>query len=46
MGRQSLSRIHLGKGKLVVMIQRGEELIIPNGNTVFAPGDTIVIKER
>ena len=26
------------------MIQRGEELIIPNGNTVFAPGDTIVIK--
>ena len=43
---KSLSRIHLGKGKLVVMIQRGEELIIPNGNTVFAPGDTIVIKER
>ena len=43
---KSLSRIHLGKGKLVVMIQRGAELIIPNGNTVFAPGDTIVIKER
>ena len=43
---KSLSRIHLGKGKLVVMIQRGEELIIPNGNTVFAPGDKIVIKER
>lgn len=43
---KSLSQIHLGKGKLVVMIQRGEELIIPNGNTVFAPGDTIVIKER
>ena len=46
MGRQKFIADSSRKRKLVVMIQRGEELIIPNGNTVFAPGDTIVIKER
>lgn len=44
-GKQ-LSYINLGRGRLVIMIQRGEEIIIPNGSTVLENGDTLVINSH
>lgn len=33
-------------GNLLVMIQRGEERIVPNGNTILENGDILVILQR
>ena len=33
-------------GSLLVMIQRGEEKIIPNGNTILKEGDVLVLLKR
>lgn len=44
-GKQ-LSEIRLEKGKLVVMVQRGEEIVIPNGRTVLKEGDVLVLKDN
>ena len=35
--------IHFPKGTIVGAICRGEEIIIPDGNTVIRPGDHVVI---
>lgn len=37
--------ISLESGRLVVMVQRNENVIIPNGRTLLQEGDTLVIKE-
>ena len=34
------------EGSLLVMIQRGDERIIPNGNTILNPGDVLVLLRR
>lgn len=41
-----IADIKMEQGKLVVMIQRGEEVIIPNGGTVLQEEDVLVIKEN
>ncbi len=33
-------------GNLLVMIQRGDEKIIPNGNTILRKGDVLVLLKR
>ncbi len=38
-----LSRIGLPKGSLVTAILRGDEVVIPSGESVIAPGDRIII---
>ncbi len=38
----SLKDIKLPKSSLIVSLSREDELIIPEGNTVFAPGDEVV----
>lgn len=40
-----ISDISLDAGRLVVMVRRGEDVVIPNGRTVLKEGDTLVIKE-
>ncbi len=40
-----LSEISLEAGQLVVMVQRGEDVVIPNGGTELKAGDVLVIKE-
>lgn len=40
-----ISDINLEAGRLVVMVQRGEDVIIPNGKTLLQEGDVLVIKE-
>ncbi len=40
-----LSDISLETGRLVVMVQRGEDVVIPNGGTELREGDVLVIKE-
>lgn len=40
-----LSGVSPGKGKLVVMIQRNGDIVIPNGSTVLMEQDLLVIKE-
>lgn len=40
-----LSEISLEAGRLVVMVRRGEDVVIPNGGTVLKEGDILVIKE-
>lgn len=32
------------KGALILSLQRGEEIIIPNGETVIAPGDKVLVQ--
>ena len=32
-------------GKLVIMIQRAEDIIIPNGKTILEESDVLVMKE-
>lgn len=39
---QTLRDLPLPSGSLVISVVRGEKMIIPNGETVFAPGDEIV----
>ncbi len=43
---QPLSRLGLGPGRLIVMIQRGDEVIIPGGDTVIQAGDLVVFTEH
>jgi len=38
-----LSKIGLPKGSLVTAILRGDEVVIPSGDSVIAPGDRIII---
>lgn len=40
-----VSNIHLEPGKLVVMIQRSGDIVIPNGRTVLKESDILVLKE-
>lgn len=40
-----ISDINLDQGRLVVMVQREEDVIIPNGRTLLQEGDVLVIKE-
>lgn len=44
-GKQ-ISDMSFEKGKLVVMVQRKEDVIIPNGRTCLKEGDVLVIKEN
>lgn len=44
-GKQ-ISDMSFEKGKLVVMVQRKEDVIIPNGRTCLQEGDVLVIKEN
>lgn len=41
----TVSGIDLDAGKLVVMIQRNGDIVIPNGSTVLNESDVLVIKE-
>ncbi len=41
-----ISDMSLEPGKLVVMIQRNEDVIIPNGGTLLKEADVLVIKEN
>lgn len=41
-----ISDIHLEPGELVVMVQREEKVIIPNGGTLLQEADVLVIKEN
>lgn len=40
-----MSSIDLDPGKLVIMIQRGDGIVIPNGSTVLESGDKLVINQ-
>lgn len=40
---KTIGQLNLVADTLVVMIKRGEERIVPNGNTVIEAGDTLVI---
>lgn len=40
-----LSKIKLGEGKLVLLLKRGEKVMIPNGGTVIKENDTLVISQ-
>ncbi|WP_129673897.1 potassium/proton antiporter [Candidatus Chloroploca sp. Khr17] len=40
---KSLIQLDLPRGLLVVQIQRGEELLIPNGGTVLLPDDHLLV---
>lgn len=40
---KKIYELNLCKGKLVIVIKRGEEIIIPDGNTIIEEGDLIVI---
>jgi cell volume regulation protein A len=41
-----LSEISLEPGKLVIMIQRAGEVVIPNGKTVLQQGDVLVVNQQ
>ncbi len=41
-----VSEFPKGNGNLIIMIQRGEEKIIPHGNTLIQKGDIIVIMKK
>lgn len=43
---RSVSELDLGAGKLVVMIERGDDIVIPNGSTVLEERDVLVLKEN
>ena len=34
------------EGSLLILIQRGDERIIPNGNTILNAGDVLVLLKR
>ena len=40
-----LSKIKLGEEKLVLVLKRGEQVLIPNGSTVVEDNDILVISE-
>lgn len=40
---RSLARLKLGEEKLVLLLKRGEEVIIPNGSTLIYENDILVI---
>lgn len=41
---KTVSEIHLKPGKLVVMIQRAGDILIPNGNTLLQKDDLLVMR--
>ena len=41
-----ISDVSLEAGKLIVMVQRDEDVVIPNGGTLLKKGDILVIKEN
>ena len=42
---QPLAKVPTGP-VLIILIRRGEEVIIPNGDTVLRAGDTLVINDQ
>lgn len=40
-----LSQIHPSENKLVVLIRRGDQVILPNGSTVIRSGDVLVLSQ-
>ena len=42
---QSVSQIATGKPRLIILIKRGLETMIPTGSTVLQPGDMLVVAE-
>ena len=42
---QSVSQIATGKPRLIILIKRGLETMIPTGSTVLQPGDVLVVAE-
>mgnify|MGYP001009138460 CR=1 FL=1 len=42
---QPVSLLDVGPDKLIIMVQRGENVIIPRGDTMLLPGDLLVINE-
>ena len=44
--KETLKNIHMNKGELILMIQRDDSTIIPDGNTLILPNDTLVVVKR
>ncbi len=42
---RDISSVDLEPGKLIIMIQRGGDIVIPNGGTVLESGDKLVINQ-
>lgn len=42
---KSISELKLDEGKLVIMIQRDDDIVIPNGSTTLKSGDKLVITQ-
>ena len=43
---RKISDMSLEPGKLVVMVQRADDIVIPNGGTILKEADVLVIKEN
>ncbi|MGO1581319.1 MAG: potassium/proton antiporter [Peptoniphilaceae bacterium] len=43
---QSIKNIDLSNKKLIVMIQKADSLVVPNGDTVLEEGDKIILLEK
>ena len=42
---KALSEIRLGENKLAVLVRRGGQVILPDGNTVLQEGDVLVLSQ-
>ena len=42
---QPISRLSNTKPRLIILIKRGLETVIPTGSTVIRPGDIVVLAE-
>ncbi|MBQ3454968.1 MAG: Trk system potassium transporter TrkA, partial [Synergistaceae bacterium] len=40
---RTLADIRLGKGSVVALIARGEDVIVPSGNTSLLAGDNVIL---
>lgn len=40
-----LSKIKLGEGRLVLVLKRGEQVMIPNGSTIVEEKDVLVVSQ-
>jgi trk system potassium uptake protein TrkA len=43
LGKKSLKQLHLPDGVLIASIVRGEEVIVPYGNSLIQPGDKVIV---
>ena len=42
---KALCEISVPEGRLIILVKRGVETMIPTGHTVLKPGDTLVVAE-